>query len=261
MKKIKKFSLIELLVVIAIIGILSSLLLPALGDARKKSKIAVCVSNLKQISISSLMLTDDNNGYFHGPNQIDNISWDGMLGSYDFRNLSVDDMKSSSQWDGWDSANGKSNSAYECPLDEREFQDRDLRSYLPTQGYPNGNQALGVSGYGNTPGPTGQQYWYYGFSRSIDTVPNAASAGLYAESTNEVANPHLRYVQGGSYHNSIAKPSWFKSNQDFHGNAKYNFAHVDGHVRPYSYLQSLSRTDGSTGADNDTRLTVWDITN
>lgn len=61
--KTKKFSLIELFVVIAIIGILASLLLPALGKARKTSQQAVCKSQFKQMGSAVLMYADDNDQY------------------------------------------------------------------------------------------------------------------------------------------------------------------------------------------------------
>ena len=54
------FTLIELLVVISILGILVSMLLPSLSQARLKGQMAVCKSNLKQMYIGQMLYSSDN---------------------------------------------------------------------------------------------------------------------------------------------------------------------------------------------------------
>ena len=63
MKKAKGFTLIELLVVIAIIGLLSTLAVVALNNARLKSRDAKRVSDIKQVSTALELYFADQNGY------------------------------------------------------------------------------------------------------------------------------------------------------------------------------------------------------
>ena len=59
----KSFTLIELLVVIAIIAILASILMPALSQARERSRLSRCISNLKEIGTALSNYANDYEGF------------------------------------------------------------------------------------------------------------------------------------------------------------------------------------------------------
>lgn len=64
----RAFTLIELLVVVSIIALLISLLLPALGQARRQGRIAKCVANMKQHAQGAANYSSQNQDRLpHGP--------------------------------------------------------------------------------------------------------------------------------------------------------------------------------------------------
>jgi prepilin-type N-terminal cleavage/methylation domain-containing protein/prepilin-type processing-associated H-X9-DG protein len=58
----RAFTLIELLVVIAVIGILASLLMPAIGKAKGKAKSIQCANHLKQLGVATFLYFQEFNG-------------------------------------------------------------------------------------------------------------------------------------------------------------------------------------------------------
>ena len=72
----KGFTLIELLVVIAIIGILSSVVLASLNSARKKSRDARRVADIKQIQLALELEFDKTRAY---PSALATLKTNGLI--------------------------------------------------------------------------------------------------------------------------------------------------------------------------------------
>lgn len=59
---VRAFTLVELLVVIVIIGVLASLLMPAIGKAKSRAQNTVCLNQLRQLGMAVRMYSEDNEG-------------------------------------------------------------------------------------------------------------------------------------------------------------------------------------------------------
>lgn len=59
----RAFTLIEMLVVIAVIGILVSLLFPAIGGARRRATETACMSNLRELANTALAFAVEHEGW------------------------------------------------------------------------------------------------------------------------------------------------------------------------------------------------------
>ncbi|MCH2208040.1 MAG: hypothetical protein MK132_19495 [Lentisphaerales bacterium] len=124
----KRFTFLELLIVVAIIGVLTSILLPSLANARGVARRSVCMANYSQVLKATSLYVVKNNNFFqqtvYGQSE---YSWDDLLakGNYDGRDIPLSQLKKEfglSEYFG-------GNEVYQCPEDNPTLWDFEYRSY------------------------------------------------------------------------------------------------------------------------------------
>lgn len=60
----RAFTIVELLVVISVVAVLMAILMPALAGARQRGRAIACLSNLRQLAITSQLYVNNNDGFY-----------------------------------------------------------------------------------------------------------------------------------------------------------------------------------------------------
>lgn len=222
MKCKNAFTLIELLVVIAIIAILAAILFPVFAQAKEAAKKAACLSNVRQITMGSIMYSSDVDdiqpgstwGYYGGGAY-------GVIGAW---NYIVSGPPTSKTW-VLDPSRGaifpyvKNTGIYECPSDPfaRTVKGSYAMNWCITSPFP-----LSLSSIA------------YASGISSTAVPEPANTIYYNEETDESGTDSLQAWWTGNGMNST-----------YHGgsvtlNGITNSSFCDGHAKSVRYKQLLA---------------------
>jgi len=242
-KRSQAFTLIEILVVVAIIGILTSLLLPALSNARAKSRQAVCISQLKQLNLALFNYLDDNDSTFphtYKNGNSDIVTWDDLISGYDGRDaLTATEMKLSVN-------SNMDNALYVCPEDtiERNNASWPKKSYSPVAYKIGDNKQVGTSAsnYNNL------------VPRKINEISSPSQTILLSEFFSAIHRMGANYgTLNGISHIKLyyaPNPSTPIAHKD-----KYNYLMIDGSAQAMTPTNTLI---GQAPSTTDARNTMWD---
>jgi prepilin-type N-terminal cleavage/methylation domain-containing protein len=197
------FTLIELLVVIGIIGILASLLLPSLAQAKERGKRVSCVSNSRQLGLAAYLYGDECGLYPAVKVSDVDLRWMDLIKPYI----------------GKPSSNQVS-SVYLCPSD----LERIACTYDPTI-----FMSYGINSFNFTPSAVNACFWYGQLKPEAvrypseviifaDCTPGKYYCGGGSKLVNPVANVAYRHPKSGfvaTFCDGHAEPKWLTEQRNW----------------------------------------------
>lgn len=255
-KDTKGFTLIELLVVIGIIAILTGILLPAMGMAKKMAQSISCSANLRSLMLAWNVYAGDNDDKLlaaqSGMEGGKRPNWfsGGLSFSSDPVNWDIEnDMKNSPLW----SYVGKNPKIFKCPADKAKVTNN-LGAIVPRV---RSNSMSQVFGYGewlnSSPANRGQEVWrtYSKLSRIVNPGNTWVFIDEHPDSINDAA---FANACTGALSETTARIIDFPAN--YH-NGACGFSFADGHalVRKWSGFK-IKKAPVYFGLGGDIQLNV-----
>jgi prepilin-type N-terminal cleavage/methylation domain-containing protein len=233
------FTLVELLVVIAIIGVLVSLLLPAVSAAREAARRTQCANNLKNLGLAMINYHDSNKKFPLGAVCVGTTCPDN--GSYSYRDnppiwsttwtISIlPQLEQQPLFNLWNSSIGYANqrdvtgtplSIMKCPSDITPIVVKDFDSNLGT--FDKGNYGLNFGGgssnengnSGNKAGPEDKPSWT---QQAYGILSKNRGMASLRDTTGKPSNVGLNDILDGTSNSvMIGEILTFRANDDCRG--------------------------------------------
>jgi len=233
------FTLVELLVVVAVIGVLASLLLPALSKARGRALAVACLNNVRQLGLAWQMYADDNRGRLaynlgsaggRGLAPRSTVNWVNNILTWelDSDNTNVLSLAEGSLWPH----TRHSASIYRCPSDTvlsptqlGAGWDSRIRSYSMNAMVGDAGEA---SRYGyNRNNPGFAQFF------SLSSIPRPADIFVFLDE-------HPDSINDGYFLNRGGDELWIDLPASYHLGAA-SFAYADGHSDLHRWEHASTR--------------------